>query len=64
MGDEKVKRKGKIRENITISWEMNKKKNGVKKKCWKWMDDVIIDVALPEYSSNKCYTLASAFRYR
>ena len=32
MGDEKVKRKGKVRENITISWKMNKKKNGVKKK--------------------------------
>ena len=41
MGDEKVKRKGKVRENITISWEMNKKKNGVKKKMLKmngWCD--------------------------
>ena len=32
MGEEKVKERGKVRESITISWEINKKKRVKNKK--------------------------------
>ena len=41
---------------------MNKKKKELKKKNVE--NDVVIDVALPEYSNNKCYISALTFRYR
>lgn len=61
MGRLKGKKRGeKVRESLTKSWEIRKKKKELKireRERWKWVDDMAVDVVQQKYSNNKWYAL-------